>query len=430
MRVLFVTNMYPPHHFGGYELSCRDAIRHFARTGHAVTLLTSTIKVDGVEDSDTERSLEVHRTLEPYWRDHELLSPPLPRRLAIERHNQRVLLEVLDAFKPDVVSVWNMGALSLGLLDTIRARSLPTVFVVGDNWPCYAPELDAWTRLFTGRLGRVLAGTVRAVTGLPTKTKDFSTMGACVFNSRSTRNAVEEHSGWSLPRSGIVYCGVDTGDFPVRDENEPLDEREWGWRLLYVGRIDERKGIETAILALPHLPEATLRVVGRGDDTYLAYLHRLAARTGVTDRVVFGVAERAELVAEYGSMDVLIFPSVYDEPFGIVPLEGMACDVPVVATARGGSGEYLKDGVNCLVFEASEARDLAGVVIRLAEDRALRRRLVRGGRRTARALTTTGWITSLLDWHKAAVAGFADGQPPDRQPPDLWPPLQQQGALP
>lgn len=416
MRILVITNMYPPHHFGGYELSCEDAVRRFREAGHVVSVLTSDIAVEGQPTPADEEAQGIWRHLRIYWRDHALVTPPLRGRLQVERSNQAALERALAAAQPDVISVWNMGALSLGLLTTMQARRLPMVFVLADEWPTYAPYLDAWSRLFGGRGRRAIGRVVGRLTGLPTLLKDFSEQAACLFYSESMRQAAAERSSWTLPRTGVVYSGVDARDFPIAEEDDPIEPRPWRDDLLFVGRIDERKGTDTALQALAVLPDARLRVVGRGDEEHLAQLHRLAADLGVSDRVTFTVVERDHLRAEYASADVLLFTSRY-EPFGIVPLEGMACDTPVIGTGAGGSGEYLVDEANCLRYPAGDADALAAAVRRLAANEQLRRRVVEGGRRTARALTTDSFASCLLAWHEAAQSNYADGDPGDRQPP-------------
>lgn len=398
MRVLAVTNMYPPHHYGGYELSCQDTLRRFAAAGHAISVLTSDITVNGVADAAPGPEA-VWRELHLYWDDHVLLSPPLRRRLAIERANQMALQRAVARVGPNVVSIWNMGALSLGLLTTLGRMGLPVVYVVGDDWPVYAQVLDAWSRLFRRRPGRVAAPAAAMVTGVPTAVTDFTNLGPCLFNSESMREVVRERSGLSVPRCAVVRPGVDSSDFPIGPAGTPVAPRPWYGRLLYVGRIDERKGVDTAIRALPHLDGSRLKVVGRGDSSFMARLQQIAAAAGVSDRVEFAVVPRAELAAEYRAADVLLFTSVYREPFGIVPLEAMACDTPVVATGVGGSGEYLEDGTNCLLYDPGDAPALAASVKRLAVDVPLRTRLVRGGRETASRLTADAYAEALLSWH-------------------------------
>jgi glycogen(starch) synthase len=411
LRILVVTNMYPPHHFGGYELSCEDAVRRFGQAGHEVSVLTSRMRLPGVDLPDEPA---VHRQLQLYWRDHVVLSPAVPQCLRMELANRRALKRAVTSMEPDVVSVWNMGALSLGMLSTLREMDVPVVYVLADDWPNYAPELDAWSRRFRGQRRAAAGRWFTRLTGIPTTTSDFSELGACIFYSRSTMEAVEAGSSWSMPRRGIVFSGVEPDDFPVLLPEAPVADRRWDWRLLYVGRIDERKGIDTILRALPGLPAARLRVVGRGDDAYLGELRSLAASLGVVDRVTFTSRGRSELRAEYSEADVLIFSSVYEEPFGIVPLEAMACDTPVVATGTGGSGEYLADGWNSLLYPAGNDVGLTGAVERLAADAELRQTLVRGGRATAAALTTEAWMHAVLDWHLFAENRFQGDRPPDR----------------
>jgi glycosyltransferase involved in cell wall biosynthesis len=206
-------------------------------------------------------------------------------------------------------------------------------------------------------------------------------------------------------RSAALGARGDLGDTVV----EPLGvapvftehpEQPWQQRLLYVGRLEERKGIGTAIEALAHLPGATLRVVGAGDPREAARLRELADRLGVAQRVTFaGGVPRTELSAVYASGDVTLFPVVWPEPFGLVPLESMAVGRPVIATGRGGSGDYLRDGDNSLLFEAGDAAALAAVVRRL-EDGPLRTRLRAGGLQTASELTEARWLRAVVREHE------------------------------
>ncbi len=159
----------------------------------------------------------------------------------------------------------------------------------------------------------------------------------------------------------------------------------WRWRLLYVGRIDPRKGIDLAITALAELPgEATLTIAGSGDEAYRAELERLARALGVAESVTFTSLPRAELAGLYAKADAVVFPVRWREPWGLVPLEAMAVGRPVVATGLGGSGEYLRDGENCLIFDPEKgAAALVERVQALGRDESLRARLREGGFATA-----------------------------------------------
>jgi hypothetical protein len=118
----------------------------------------------------------------------------------------------------------------------------------------------------------------------------------------------------------------------------------------------------------------------------------LAARLGVGERVTFERRARGELPAIVADADALVFPVRWREPWGLVPLEAMAAGTPVVASGRGGSGEYLRHERNCLVFDVEAgAAGLAEAVVRLAVDEGLRERLSAGGRETAAGIDPRGF---------------------------------------
>jgi glycosyltransferase involved in cell wall biosynthesis len=186
-----------------------------------------------------------------------------------------------------------------------------------------------------------------------------------------------------LRRTGVAHSGIHEAFL------DPAPAADWGWRLLYVGRLDERKGVDTAVEAMAELPvQARLELIGGWDTREEDRLRDLARGIGVEERVHFaGQLDRSEIAAAYARADATVFPVRWEEPWGLVPLESMAKGRPVVARGRGGSGEYLRDGENCLLFAAGDAQALAAAVRRLAEDPALRARLRDGGLATAPAHT-------------------------------------------
>ena len=165
--------------------------------------------------------------------------------------------------------------------------------------------------------------------------------------------------------------------------------------MLVVSRLVERKGIGNAITALAGVPEAELVVAGgppadRLDgDREARRLAGLATRLGVADRVQLrGRVGQRDLPALYRSADLVVCVPWY-EPFGIVPLEAMACGAPVVASAVGGLVDSVVDGVTG-VHVAPRRPDLLGPVLSaLLADKARRAALGAAGAR--RACRRYGW---------------------------------------
>jgi hypothetical protein len=183
----------------------------------------------------------------------------------------------------------------------------------------------------------------------------------------------------------------------------------WNWKLLYTGRLDTRKGTDTLLRALALLPpQASLSLLGRGEDAERARLEVLAAELGIADRVHIEEIPRAALAEAYSAHDCFIFPSEWSEPFGMVPIEAMACGTPVVATGVGGSGEFLIDRSNCLLFAPGDEEELALAVNRLATNAGLRHRVRQNGWTTADQFDLA-WTTNAYDeCHVAAAEGRLD----------------------
>jgi D-inositol-3-phosphate glycosyltransferase len=136
---------------------------------------------------------------------------------------------------------------------------------------------------------------------------------------------------------------------------------------------------------LPSLPRATLAMYGRGGEAERARLAALAVELGIEHRVTFGSLDPQEVGAAYRAADCVVFPSEWPEPFGLVPLEAMECETPVIATGTGGSADFLDDRVNCLLFEPGNPTSLATAVEEMAADDVLRSKLRAQGRATAKS---------------------------------------------
>jgi glycogen synthase len=372
VKILAIGNMYPPLHEGGYEVVWEAAVEHLRSEGHEVTVLTTDHRRREAPSSESG----VFRDLRWYWRAHGWPRMHPLARLRLERVNARVLDRHLRAERPDVVSWWAMGGMSLSLIERVWRMGLPSAAAVCDDWMVYGPEVDGWTRMFATR-PRAAVITER-LAGIPTR-PDLAHAGPVLFPSETTRDTALAR--WPLESVVVCHQGVSSKLFPPRPESP------WRWRLLYVGRIDERKGVDLAVEALVRLPdEATLLIAGVGDEAYGTQLRELASRLGVSSRVTFTARPRDQLRGLYEAADVVVFPVRWEEPWGLVPLEAMSVGRPVVATGLGGSGEYLRDGENCLLFDLQAgAPGLAERVHTLAGDEVLRSRLRSGGFETARS---------------------------------------------
>ncbi len=194
--------------------------------------------------------------------------------------------------------------------------------------------------------------------------------------------------GRSRSRTSVVPCGVDVDLFTP---DGPRSRRHAPHRVVSVGRFVPRKGFDLAIRALTTVPDTELVIVGGPPRAALARdaeacrLKLLAEELGVADRVrLHGSVDRTEMPAILRSADVVACTPWY-EPFGIVPLEAMACGIPVVASAVGGMLDTVVDDITGRLVPPKRPDLLADALNGLLRDDFHRQSLGAAGRDRARS---------------------------------------------
>jgi glycosyltransferase involved in cell wall biosynthesis len=209
-------------------------------------------------------------------------------------------------------------------------------------------------------------------------------------------------------RCATIYCGVDMGCFGPR---APRPEGRRAKRILFVGGVSPHKGLHVLLDAFPEVlkrcPEAVLEIAGPdgamipidwlptlGEPEEMAKLLRFYDGRGykqhlkeqiqslnLEDRVSFsGLLSRSQLAQRYCEADVFVFPSLWNELFGMPMAEAMASGVPVVATRIAGIPEVVENGKTGLLVERGNPSALAGAIVQLLQNDALRQTMGRAGR--------------------------------------------------
>lgn len=363
IRILVLTNYYPPAHVGGYELACRDAVEGLKRRGHEVTVLTGT-------HGNPPPKPGVLRRL----RFIDYKTPSYADKHRVEVENHRHTLEAIRGSRPDVVYVWNLRLVSLAPAFAVQEAGIPAVYDFGDAWPgsYLKPGLAAWAkRTAKSLLPGFIGGRLRIDRGIAV--------------SRWLARTLETRFG-AAPMTVLPNFTAPPVPYVPRPADGPL-------KLLFVGRLDDSKGVHVAIEALASATgtaatgtplNATLTVVGGGEDAYRDHCTRLAADLGIADRVTF-TGQRPNPTSFYADHHLLIVPTLGTEAFGLVVIEAMAQGLPVAASNAWGPAEIITPGCDGFLFTPGDAADLADVVRRAATDRAGLEAMGRAGQVTVSA---------------------------------------------
>ena len=379
MKILVITNLYPPHYVGGYELRCAVAVQALRARGHTVQVLTSNHVVPaaaaGAAEIGVTRTLRLHGFFGHPWLGIWALR-------GLEFHNNAVVKNAVAALQPDVVQVWNLGGLSKSLCLTLQALAVPVVFDVSDHWIARSLVadvwLDWWNRKNAARPARWLRGLCERL-GLrrrwsncaPTQPVRDIRFPRIYFCSRALRELTVA-KGYPVGHGDVIYCSVDTDRFhgDIAPASQPLR------KLLFVGRLAEDKGVMTALKAMAVVKNqfaGELHIYGHGDPGYTFELKSFAETQSLP--VFFHSATAEAMPAVYRAHDALLFTSEWAEPFALTPLEAMASGLPVIGTLTGGSPELFRHGCNALTYTAGDANELARRILQLAADGAARARL-------------------------------------------------------
>ena len=383
MRILNITNLLPPYYVGGYELICDVVSKALTARGHEVRILTSNHGLDKnpvpLNEPHVDRSLRVHGFFgHPWLKIAEL------RKL--ELHNNTVVRNAVESFKPDIVYVWNLGGISKSILHTLERLGVPVAIYMSDHWIARSLVadvwLDWWNRKSPSLPARLLRG-LWTLTGMrrkwdavaPTQSVKDIKFRRLSFCSRALRN-ITVGKGYNVRHAAVIHCPVNTARF----KGEPMPADRPLKRLLYVGRLAEDKGTMTALRAMAQIKgrfDGELRIYGKGDADYTAKLEAFVKQHDLP--VTFHSGTAAQMPDIYREHDALLFTSEWEEPFALTPLEAMASGLPVIGTTTGGSAELFRDGGNALTYRAGRAEELAACILELAASSSLRHCLAING---------------------------------------------------
>lgn len=176
----------------------------------------------------------------------------------------------------------------------------------------------------------------------------------------------------------LIPVGVNVSRFntanPISLEGFP--------KIVFVGRLVKAKGVEVVIRSLLMVkkvyPNVKLYIIGEGSSKN--EFKELTKKLGLLNNTLFsGFVDASILPSYYKSADICIFPSIYQEPFGIVLLEAMASEKPVIASNIGGMKEIIKNGVNGLLVEPGDWKGLAEAILYLTNNESFARKIAKNG---------------------------------------------------
>ncbi len=399
MKIAVFVYEYPPKIVGGLGTYAAEITRKFVLNDHDVTVFTMNDDAGSLPTREIWRGIEIHRPL------HIDVSDSLPDVIAEDIRKWGRGIHLFGK-----LMVYNYLSAAKLVNELIKREGMKYDIVVAHDWLSAMggitvkreTDLPFAFHVHSTEKGRTMGNGSGVVSNIELRAGKTADMVVTVSYAMK-----DELIGLGFPRDKIQvsYNGVDPQKYNPANVN-PADiariRAKYGikddeFMILFLGRLVGVKGVDKLIMALPHIltkiPKARLVIVGVGD--LQEYLQNLTRTIRLNEYVKFCLdfIPEEERILHYAACDIAVFPSYY-EPFGIVALEAMSMEKPVVVGAAGVSG--MREIVICCGEEQcgyhidpNNPSDIAWGVISALESRDRMKMLGKNGRK--RVLAEFTW---------------------------------------
>ena len=344
--ILFVNTLYYPDIGGGAEIVLQAQAEGLRDNGYNIIILAT--KESGDISFDLVNDIKVYRAgiKNRYWPHKKETHNPLSKFLwhLKDRYNiemMQYLQYVIDLEKPDLIICHNLTGWTIAVWDEAKRFNIPVFQVLHDQYLlCLSSNMFRNGKICQKRC--FICGMMRKKFAIKSLNVD-----AVIGVSKFILDKFIDNGYFLSSDQRVIYNRV------RNDDNFSFNTNINTHKSLiigYIGSLHVVKGVDILIKAFRKTKiEAKLLIAGKGEATYEKYLKDLASSD---KRITFlGYTNPYDF---YPRIDLLVVPSVWNEPLGLIAIEACAHDIAVIASKRGGLPEIIKDGINGLIINPDE----------------------------------------------------------------------------
>lgn len=388
MKILYINALYSPLIKGGAEISLKVLVEGMQARGHEVVVLS--LKPEEGLINETIDGVKVYRAglKNAYWPFYNIKPGKISRLLwhIRDRYNatmRDVVHKVIEIEQPDIVSCHNLVGWSIAVWDEIKKANMPLVQVLHDLY-LLCPNSDMY------KDNRSCDKQCLQCSLLRNQHRSLSTqVDAVVGISKFILKRFTDFHYFQEAKKYVIYNSRNIPESSIpkdRTIGQPL-------RVGYIGTLAEKKGIEWLIDQFNKIEvDVSLVIAGGGQKAYETHLQSINRNPKIS---FIGYVDPAQF---YKQIDVLVVPSLWQEPLGMVAIEALAYYVPVIANAIGGLQETVIHEHNGLLCHNEEPDSLGLAILRLWQDVDLYNHLMKNTRESvSRILSQQRMIDEYLE---------------------------------
>ena len=367
MRLLLITNLYPPQELGGYGRCMADFCWGLKQRGHQLQVLCNDANYLGSSSKTGPSGEPISRELllKGDFCNGVHLIQNASEQQSVDRHNQTVIRHWIENNRWDGILLGNLDLLGVGLLHWLLSHKLPVLHHVGFVQSPYAVELQPNVENY-----HLLAAS-HAVKSRLIAEGIYATNASIIYPGARTDLFGPEAVGRRLPEP------------PCQVKKQPL-------RLCFAGLLMESKSPHTLLEALAQLHQQGYPITaslagGSFQKSYVQAMNSFCIDNNINNYVTFyKQLTRDQLARFFRLHHAAVFPSIHPEAFGIVAVEAMASGLALLSSGVGGACEVFDNNKSGLRFDAGSGQSLAKQIKRLFDDPGLLKALQENGLERAR----------------------------------------------
>ena len=369
MRVLLITNLYPPQELGGYGRCMADFCGGLIRRGYQMQVLCNDASYLGSSSKTGPSGEPVARELQlkgDFCNGVHHMQTPSEQN-AVDRHNQVVIQKWLEKEKWDGILLGNIDLLGISLLHYLLSHKLHILHHVGFVHSPYSVDQQPYAEEY-----HLLAASNTVKTRL-------------IEDGIHASNALIVYPGARTDLFGPTVISRALPEPPCRIKRKPL-------HLCFAGLLMESKAPHTLLEAVAQLhqqgyPVRASLAGGAFQKNYVEAMKSFCIHNKINNLITFyKQLTRNQLARFFRLHHAAVFPSTHPEAFGIVAVEAMASGLALISSGAGGASEVFENNKSGLKFDAGNAESLSMQIKRLFEEPGLLRGLQENGMERARKI--------------------------------------------